>query len=212
MLRFDSRGWLEARGGSGVPPGGCPLSHRAVSPDVASTRLVVSRTWQPPAELAPTSPGSVQPSRRRPVAILAGAAALAAGIGAGTACAIGSAGTLRGHALRSDGRRCRAADSHLRQLRRAKARCDRHESRRRQRYRPGHSPDLWTATGAAGEGTLGTVPAACRLAGGTGDRAAGLGAPRVGFGSIQCWKDGGVAEGIGDGDGTFVFLRPERCT
>jgi len=82
----DLLAWLTA----GVPPTqDRPL---AGDHDVASTRLVLSRTWQPPTILASPSPPAVRPSRRRLAAILATAAAVATVAGAGTTYAISSAG------------------------------------------------------------------------------------------------------------------------
>jgi hypothetical protein len=65
---------------------------QAAEHDVTPTQLVLSRTWQPPPVAPVPAPPPVRPSRRRPVAILAGAAALAVAIGAGTAYAIGVGG------------------------------------------------------------------------------------------------------------------------
>jgi Protein kinase domain len=82
----DLLGWLTA----GVPQ--AEARAQSGDHDVAPTRLVLSRTWQPPATLATASPPTVRSARRRPAAILAAAAALAAVIGAGTAYATGSIG------------------------------------------------------------------------------------------------------------------------
>ncbi len=64
----------------------------AGSHDMASTGLVLSRTWQPPAVSAATSPPAARPGGRRRWAIVAAAAVLAAATGAGAGYAVNAGG------------------------------------------------------------------------------------------------------------------------
>jgi hypothetical protein len=138
----DLLAWLTA----GVPqaqPDGQERDH-----SLAPTRLVLSRTWQPPPAPASTSPSAGRPARRRRGAILAGTAtALAVAIGAGTAYVIGSAApptalptvTFGSYTGREPVAIVLAAASGGGTVQ-------------------GIHWAAWTATGATGEGRLGTDP------------------------------------------------------
>jgi serine/threonine protein kinase len=183
----DLLAWLTA----GVPQ--TPARTMAVDHDVASTRLVLSRTWQPPATPASTSPSPVRPSRRRLAAILASAAALAAVASAGTAYAISSAGhsgaaptaTRSGQvdtatALptvtfgRYTGRKPAAIVLNA---------LDGGGAIRRIHW------TSWTATGATGTGTLGTVPTEVRLSSPVAGRFTRIGETTNGQSVIQVYPN-----------------------
>jgi serine/threonine protein kinase len=227
--------------------------------DVAPTRLVLSRNWQPPA-IPPSTPPTVRPARRRPAAILAGAAALAAVIGAGTAYAVNSGGTSGSTPATTRSGPAGAGPlptvtfGHFTGRKPAEIVLN-----DRSGTITGIHWTSWTATRAVGEGTLNTVPTEVTLSspkdgrftriGETSNgnlllqaypdnhwptgaspatasctrptsaallaawRAApasvqqGWAAPGslTGFANITCWQDWVVAEGIGNGNGNFVF-------
>jgi len=255
----DLLAWLTA----GVPHP--PADAQAEDHDVASTRLVLSRTWQAPAALATTPAPAARPSLRRPVAIVAGAVALAAAIGVGTAYTIGPAG--HSGATPTAANFCQTGAAAALPTVTIGSYTGR-EPVAIVMNAADHSGTIkgiiwtsWTATGATGEGTLGTVPTTVTLSdpvagrfthmGETSDgvltlqaypgddwptgassagtvvidtksaSAALLAAWRAapasvqqgwaspgsvtGFADIQCWKDWIVAEGIGNGNGSFVF-------
>jgi len=249
---------LLARLTAGVPQDRVPAGEH----DVAPTRVVLSRNWQPPAIPASAPPPAGRPARRRPVAILAGAGALAAVIGAGTAYAVNSAGTPGGTPAATGSGRAGAATLPTVTFGRFTGRkpavivlnnLDGGGTIR------GIHWTSWTANRAVGEGTLNTVPTEVTLSSPKDGRFTRIGetsngevflqaypdndwptgaspaaasctkptsaallaawraAPAsvrqswaapgsvTGFGDITCWQDWIVAEGIGNGDGNFVF-------
>jgi hypothetical protein len=159
--------------------------------DVAPTRLVLSRTWQPPAMLASASPPSVRPSRRRPAAILAGAAVLAAVAGAGTAYAVSSAGhpgaapsaTRSGQADAATALPDVTFGSYTG---RKPAAIVLNDLDGGGTVRGIHWTS-WTAAGATGEGTLGTVPTEVRLSSPVAGRFTRIGETSNGQSVIQAY-------------------------
>jgi hypothetical protein len=139
-----------------APAGVRPQEH-----DAASTRLVLSRTWHPPLMTAPAAPSGARPARRHPWAVVAGAAALAAVIGAGTAYAVNSR-TPQGAPARSPSSGRVAAATTL-----PSVTVGSYQGRRPSAIMlnaldgggtvQGIHWTSWTAAGAAGEGTLGAV-------------------------------------------------------
>ena len=169
--------------------------------DVAPTQLVLSRTWQPPAITAPASPATVRSSRRRPAAILAGAGAVAAVVGAGTAYAIGSAGhsgappaaalqtvTFGSYAGQEPAAIVLNASDGGGTIQ-------------------GIHWTSWTATDAIGEGTLGTVPTEVRLTSPVDGRFTRLGETSNGQLVIQAYPDNDWPTGASPA-GTLACTKP----
>ena len=146
--------------------------------DLAPTQLVLSRTWQPP----PTPASQVAPpSRRRPVAMLAGASALAVVIGAGTFYAIGpprhqgkAADTLPTVTFGSYTGREPAAIVLANSVGGTVQ---------------GIRWTSWTSTNAAGEGHTGTVPTEVTLSDPIGGRFTHIGETSNGETVLQAYPD-----------------------
>jgi Protein kinase domain len=161
--------------------------------DVAPTRVVLSRNWQPPAIPAPVPPPAVRPARRRrPVTILAGAAALAAVIGAGTAYAVNSAGTSGGAPAASRSGRAGAAAlptvtfGHFTGRKPAVIVLNGLDGGGTIR---GIRWTSWTATRAVGEGTLGKVPTEVTLSAPKDGRFTRIGETSNGEVFLQAYPD-----------------------
>jgi serine/threonine protein kinase len=167
--------------------------------DLAPTRLVLSRTWQPPAAPAATLPPVVRPSRRRPAAIVVSAAALAVVIGAGTAYAIGSSGHSN-HAASSlplvtfgsyTGQKPAAIVLNATVGGTIQ----------------GIHWTSWTATRAAGEGRLGTVPTEVTLSDAVGGRFTHIGETSNGETSLQAYPGNEWPTGASQA-GTVACTKP----
>jgi serine/threonine protein kinase len=161
--------------------------------DVASTRLVLSRTWQSPATLAPASPSAARPPRRRRTAILASASALAVVAGAGTAYAISSAGHSGAtpNATRSGQADAAAALPTVtfgRYTGREPAVIVLNATDGGGVIRGIHWTS-WTATGATGAGTIGKVPTEVRLSSPVAGRFTRIGETSNGESVIQAYPD-----------------------
>jgi hypothetical protein len=183
----DLLGWLTA----GVPQ--AQADTRPGDHDVASTRLVLSRTWQP-AILAPTSPPAVRPSRRRPAAILAGAAALAAVAGAGAAYAVGPAGHSgaappAARSAQADAATALPTVTFGSYTGRKPAAITLNALDGGGGAIQGIHWTSWTAAGATGEGTLGTVPTEVRLSSPKAGRFTRIGETSNGQSVIQAYPD-----------------------
>jgi predicted Ser/Thr protein kinase len=184
----DLLSWLTA----GVPD--AQARTQAGQHDMASTQLVLSRTWRPPAAPASASPASGRPSRRRPLAILAGAAALAAVIGAGTAYAIGSAG----HAGATPGATGSGEADAATAL--PTVTFGSYTGRKPTAIVLNSSVGggtvqgihwtSWTAAGAAGKGTLGKVPTTVTLSNPVHERFTRIGETSNGEQTVQSYSDG----------------------
>jgi hypothetical protein len=182
----DLLGWLTA----GVPE--AQAATGAGEHDVASTRLVLSRTWQPPA-LAATSPPAVRRSRRRPAAILAAAAALAAAAGVGAAYAVGPAGhsgaaPAAPRSAQADAASAPPAVTFGRYTGREPATITLNALDGGGAIRGIHWTS-WTAAGATGEGTPGAVRTEVRLSSPKAGRFTRIGETSDGQAVIQVYPD-----------------------
>jgi Protein kinase domain len=183
----DLLGWLTA----GVPQ--AQADTRPGDHDVASTRLVLSRTWQP-AILASTSPPAVRPSRRRPAAILAAAAALAAVAGAGAAYAVGPAGHSgaappAARSAQADAATALPTVTFGSYTGRKPAAITLNALDGGGGAIQGIHWSSWTAAGATGEGTLGKVPTEVRLSSPKAGRFTRIGETSNGQSVIQAYPD-----------------------
>jgi hypothetical protein len=179
--------------------------------DVAPTRVVLSRNWQPPAIPASAPPPAGRPARRRPVAILAGAGALAAVIGAGTAYAVNSAGTPGGTPAATGSGRAGAATLPTVTFGRFTGRKPAVivlSDRDRGGTITGIHWTSWTATRAVGEGTLNTVPTEVTLSAPKDGRFTRIGETSNGDLFLQAYPDNDWPTGASPASASCVKPTP----